>query len=102
MRVSDIRVVLLDDTCKLQAVVHSDNNQPPEDRFESFEVWYRFPVWCSDFLTPENGEPFLAALLPIAMMTSQPRTIDAPVPAKLWRALPEIQSVYGCFDKGHS
>jgi hypothetical protein len=59
-------------------------------------------VWCSDFLTPENGDPFLAALLPIAMMTSQPLTIDAPVSAKLWRALPEIQSVYGCFDKGHS
>jgi hypothetical protein len=98
MRVSDVRVVPLDDWCELQARVESDADPRGPGWFAPWVLWYRFPAWCEPFLSPENGDPFLAALLPAAMASDQPLTVPAPISPALRRATPELQSIYRCFD----
>ena len=102
MRVFDIRVVPLADTCQLQARVESDADPRGAAWFAPFVLWYRFPDWCRPFLSPDNGDPFLAALLPSAMATDRTLEIAAPVSPRLLHATREIQAIYGRFDSGLS
>src|SRR5262249_34400497 len=98
MRVSEIAVVETDDYIQLQASVESDRAQDDGDRFAPFTLWYRFPPWCERFLSANNGDPFLAALLAPAMLMGEPLTISAGVSPTLLRRLVDLQSIYLSFD----
>jgi len=100
MRVSDIQVVSVAAGCELRARVACETEQAPyaERVIEPFDLWYRFPAWCRDYLRPDNGDPFLTALLVPAMTLGEALEIPAPVSPALLRALPEIQSILHCFD----
>lgn len=100
MRVSDIHVVSLGDACELRARIACDTELAPYDGrpIEPFDLRYRFPAWCAGALSPDNGDPFLAAMLVPAMTLGERLEIPAPVSPALQRALPEIQSILQCFD----
>ena len=98
MRVSRIEVISADDACQLQGWVESDATEDDVDWFEPFSLWYRFPRWCRPYLSADNGDPFLAALLLPAMRTREKLTIPAPVSPRLLEALPEIQTIFTQFD----
>jgi hypothetical protein len=99
MRVSEIALLRAEDHVQLQALVESDRAQDDGNRFSPFALWYRFPTWCEPYLSPENGDPFLAALLVPAMLIDEPLTINAPISPRLLRRLPDLQSVYKSFDQ---
>jgi len=98
MRISDITVVALGDACELRARVESDADPEGPAWFDPWVLWYRFPAWCQPFLSPENGDPFLTALLPIAMATDPNLVVPVPVSPTLQRATDQIQAIYACFD----
>ncbi|MGH2614288.1 MAG: hypothetical protein ACRDJC_03535, partial [Thermomicrobiales bacterium] len=98
MRVSEIRVISLDDSSELRGLVESDADPDETGWFAPFTLWYRFPRWCAPFLSSRNGDPFLAALLLPAMRTGDRLELAAPVSAALLDALPEIQAIYAAFD----
>ncbi len=98
MRVSEIRVLATGDGCELHGRVTSEADPDDADWFDSFALWYRFPTWCLPFLSADNGDPFLAALLLPAMRTGERLFIPAPISSRLLEALPEIQSIYAAFD----
>ena len=50
------------------------------------------------FLSAENGDPFLAALLVGAMRSEERLAIAAPISPRLLEALPEIQAIYAAFE----
>jgi hypothetical protein len=99
MRISDIEIIPTGSACQLQARVESDREEDHDEWFEAFVLWLRFPAWCRPFLTVDNGDPFVAALLVAAMRTSERLSVPAPVSPTLLEALPEIQSIYTAFDK---
>jgi hypothetical protein len=98
MRVSRIEIVSAGNACQLQGWVESDASEDDFDWFEPFWLWYRFPPWCLPYLSADNGDPFLAALILPAMRTRERLTIPAPVSPRLLGALPEIQTIYTQFD----
>jgi hypothetical protein len=98
MRVSTIEVVELAEACQLQAWVESDIDPDDAHWWEPFLLWYRFPAWCRPYLSAENGDPFLAALLVGAMRTEQRLVIEGPISPRLLEALPEIQDIYDAFE----
>jgi hypothetical protein len=98
MRVSDIQVFATGDGCELHGRVTSEAEPDAPDWFAPFTLWYRFPAWCLPFLSPDNGDPFLAALLLPAMRTRERLHIAAPVSTRLLEALSEIQAIYAAFD----
>ena len=97
MRVSEISLVPNGEQWQLEGVVASDVDPDDAEWFVPFTLWYRFPDWCAPYLDGENGDPFLAALLPLAMQTGERLTIPAPVSPRLLAALPEIQAILACF-----
>jgi hypothetical protein len=97
MRVSQIAVIPSADYCQLQARVASDFAADDAQWFEPFTLWYRFPPWCAPYLSPENGDPFLAALLGGAMEAGERLAIAAPISPRLRDAVPDIQHIYAAF-----
>ncbi len=95
MRVSAIEVTEQTASFQIQAWVESEAGH-----FEPFPLWYRYPAWCRPFLSAENGDPFLAALLTGAMLRGEDLAIDAPVSPRLLEALPELQAIIGAFEPG--
>ncbi len=98
MRVSDIEIRASTDYCELRAWVASEREINHDDWFEPFALWYRFPPWCVPFLSVDNGDPFLSALLVPAMRTDERLVIPAPISPRLLEALPDIQAIFSCFD----
>ena len=98
MRVSEIQLIRGVGDCRLQAWIESDRAADDGDRFAPFTLWYRFPAWCAPFLSPDNGNPFLAALLFPAMLMGERLAIPAGLSPTLARRLPDIQSIYVSFD----
>jgi hypothetical protein len=100
MRVCDIRVVPLGDTCELRATITCEAELAPYDGqpIAPFDLWYRFPAEYGEALRPDNGDPFLAALLVPAMTLGERLEIPAAVSPVLQSALPEIQAILHCFD----
>lgn len=98
MRVSDIQIIPSGDECELRGRVESDIDPDDAQWFAPFDLWYRFPLWCEPYLSPLNGDPFLAALLLTAMRIGERLVIAAPVSARLIEALPDLQAIYACFD----
>jgi hypothetical protein len=104
MRVADVQVAPHADGCELRARVEPETELAPYDGkpLAPFDLWYRFPAWCRDFLRPDNGDPFLAALLVPAMTLGEPLEVPAPVSPALLRALPEIKAILHCCDRRQS
>jgi hypothetical protein len=98
MRITDVEVISAADYCQLQGWVESDADPDDADWFEPFSLWHRFPPWCRPFLSPINGDPFLAALLVPAMQTGERLALSAPVSPMLLEALPDLQAIYAAFD----
>jgi hypothetical protein len=90
--VTGIEVADARDEVELRALVQSGMLEQP------FLLWYRFPAALRPFLDPENGDPFLAALLAPAMRAGEPLTIHAAVSPRLLRAAREIQTIYHFWD----
>ncbi|MBA2598242.1 MAG: hypothetical protein H0V00_16590 [Chloroflexia bacterium] len=99
MRVSNIAIVELPGACQVQARVLSERQEDHDEWFPPFDLWFRFPAWCRSYMTLENGDPFVAALLVAAMRTSERLVVAAPVSPRLMAALPDIQAIYAAFDK---
>lgn len=102
MQVRNIRVEELTETCRLSADVQFDTHWVWGDN--PFPLWYEFPLQYADYLSAENGDPFVATLLSSAMSLAEPLiiTADASVSEKLYTAIPEIQEIYHCWDPRHS
>ena len=88
MLASDIRLISAGTQCELQAQVKSDVAR------KRFLLRYVFPRQVESFLTPENGDPFLAGLLLPAMITGESLEIRAPVSSKLLHSVHELQTIY--------
>ncbi len=93
MIVSDIQVTSTGIGSELQAQVKSDIARKP------FLLRYCFPRGFEDFISPHNGDPFLAALLLPAMKNREALEIPAPVSPILLSATNEIQTLYKSWDK---
>jgi hypothetical protein len=91
MRVSDVEVVEGDGQTELRATVEGKALRKP------FRLWYRFPTDFVGSIDPDNGDPFVAALLIPAMTTGEPIELDRPVSRRLRRSLREIQAIYRCW-----
>ena len=96
MKVNDIKIISSKDYCELHANAKFETHWVWGD--EPFPLWYRFPIEYRDFLSTENGDPFVAAFLAPAMALGEPLEIDTPVSKKLLTAIPKIQSIYKCWD----
>ena len=92
MLVSDIRLVSSEGQCELQALVKSNAAR------KSFLLRYRFPSAFEEFVSTENGNPFLPALLLPAMKLHEPLEIPVPVSSRLLRSVHEIQRIFERWD----
>ena len=100
MKVANIRVVQTEAHCELRAEVKFDTHWVWGD--DPFPLWYRFPAEYAPYLSAENGDPFIAAMLPSAMFLNEPLAIEAPVSRKLLDAIPQIQSIYRSWEKSYA
>jgi len=91
--VSDIRVASFKHWCELQARVKSDYHREP------FLLRYCYSLKLQEFLSAENGDPFLAAVLLPAMRTGETVEIPGYVSRRLLSASDQIQTVYRSFDE---
>jgi hypothetical protein len=98
MRVSDISVRAVGaDFVELQAAVRHDTRWIWGD--QAFQLWHRYPRAMSQFVTSENGDPFIAAFLVPAMLLGEDLEIEAPVsPALLRNARTTIQDIFCRWD----
>jgi hypothetical protein len=81
---------------ELRADIAFDTNWVWGD--EPFQLWFKFPSEYARFLSANNGDPFIAALLAPAMFLGEPLILDAAISQKLSLALPQIQAIYRCWD----
>ena len=109
MLVSDVKLVTSSEYCELQAQVRCEptvSKRPDISSWISedgpFLLRYRFPAACESFLSPENGDPFVAALLAPAMFIGEPLRIPIPVSQKLMHSTDEIQSILQCWYRDFS
>ncbi|MDR7485190.1 MAG: hypothetical protein QN187_07645 [Armatimonadota bacterium] len=93
MLVDRIELVESQGGIELRACVRSAHLQEP------FLLWYRFPRETRPHLDAENGDPFLAAMLPLAMRTGQPVRVGAAVSPKLLRAVETIQAIFRSWNR---
>lgn len=102
MRVQNIEVELLHDRCRLSADVGFDTHWVWGD--EPFHLWYDYPHEYAKYLSRDNGDPFVAALLSSAMFLNEPLVISesAAISHQLNAAIPQIQEIYHCWDSKHS
>jgi hypothetical protein len=92
MHLSDVQLRDSSEYCELRAAVHSRMLAEP------FPLWFRFPRDLRPHLNVENGNPFIPALLVLAMRAGESLTIPLPVSRRLQAAISEIQRVYRSFD----
>lgn len=88
MRIFDIRSIEDDDYFELQATVISRALDAP------FRLWYRFPRACKEYISTDNGDPFLPAILLPAMRTRENLEIAAEVSPRLLNTMSQIQDIY--------
>jgi hypothetical protein len=97
MLISNIDVVPQRDHCELRAQVSFETHWVWGDK--PFDLWFRFPAQCRQFLSADNGDPFVAAFLAPAMVLGEGLQLSAPVSARLAKSIPTIQSVFHCWDE---
>jgi hypothetical protein len=91
--VSEIKVTSSKDWCELQAQVKSNTARKP------ILLRYCFPPTIQEFLSTENGDPFLVAVLLPAMKVNEAVEIPAYISPRLLRATDQIQALYKSWDK---
>ncbi len=96
MRVTNIQVHPQSDRCELRADVWFDSHWVWGD--EPFRLWYSYPHEYLPFLSASNGDPFLTALLPPAMVLGEPLTIEADVSPRLLRSSRKVQEILQCWN----
>jgi hypothetical protein len=67
-------------------------------RWDGGEFDLRFELPAEWAAPPEDGSPFLAATLQLAMRLGEDLVVDAPVSARLVRTSAEIQQIYAGWD----
>ncbi|HWH00753.1 MAG TPA: hypothetical protein VNV66_15890 [Pilimelia sp.] len=93
MRVDRIRTRTTAHCAMLEADVHLDTHWVWGD--EPFPLWYRFPPQYGPRLRADNGDPFVAALLGVAMRLGEDLHIEADVaPLLLRHATGTIQDIW--------
>lgn len=104
MRVYDITVVTAGEHCELRAQVACEPAVAAQPKLSEWfadgkpvGLWYRFPLALRDYLSPDNGDPFVPALLAPAMAVGEPLRIEAPVSARLLAAVRQIEDIYSCW-----
>jgi hypothetical protein len=93
---SDIKMISFRGWCELQAHVKSDTAKKP------FLLRYCFPRSFEEFVSAENGDPFLAALLLPAMKRNETLEVPVSVSRRLLHATDEIQALYKSWDESLS
>jgi hypothetical protein len=86
MRVTGIRLRPVADGSELSA----DISGLPGRR-NTFRLWFRLPA---GYLAHASAEPFLAALLPIGIVSGEPLEIDAPVSGELLRNIRQFEAIW--------
>ncbi len=66
--------------------------------FAKDRLWFRFPARWADFVE-ESPEPFLAALLPIAMSKNRPLLVEGQVSPEFKRGIEQIARLYHGWDR---
>ena len=97
MRVSEIEVVADDEFAELRARVTCERDPDDDAWFAPFTLWHRYPAACAPWLRPDNGDPWLAALLLAAMARRERLVVPAPVSARLAASVPTLQDVFATF-----
>jgi hypothetical protein len=93
MLVTNIKVNSVGNFCELSADISSEALPKP------FTLWYRFPQGYKEYINPNNGNPFLAATLLLAMRTGEELQISKPVSYRLLRSADgPIQDFYKYYD----
>ena len=80
MLVKNIKVNSVGNICELSADISGKALPKP------FTLWYRFPGEYKEYINPNNGNPFLAAALLLAMRTGEELQISKPVSYRLLRS----------------
>src|SRR5439155_12064368 len=91
MLITGVRIVEQDAGVERQAEVRCDTKWICDGK--PFHRWYRFAGEWGPFLSPERGDPFLAACLGPAMVLGEPLEIEGPVWPQLLRASDDIQAI---------
>jgi hypothetical protein len=89
MQVLNIRRSRQAGVCEIGAEITFDTA-----REGPFHVWFRMP---NEFVSEETvlqGDPFVAAMLPVAMACGEPLRVHGKVSESLFRSTPEIQDLY--------
>ena len=97
MRVSEIEVVADESFAELRARVTCERDPDDDAWFAPFTLWHRYPAACAPWLRPDNGDPWLAALLLAAMARRERLVVPAPVSARLAASVPTLQDVFATF-----
>jgi hypothetical protein len=93
VRVTDITIDASDHGATLRADVHLDTHWVWGE--EPFNLWFRYPPEYVDYLAVDNGDPFVAALLAVAMRLGEDLVIEAGVSPILHRnATSTIQDIW--------
>ena len=91
LRVFDVRREVADEI-ELSASVEGLQRGLGEDR-----LWFRFPSWCEPWVR-ESAEPFVAALLPIAMVLRLPLQVDGVASPLFLHGCRQIADLYHRWD----
>lgn len=73
---------------ELSALITSSDNL-----FDPFKLWYRFPLDFKDYIAL-NGDPFLAAVLPMAMIKKCNLSIEVPISNQLYINCGQIIKIF--------
>jgi hypothetical protein len=92
MQISNIALLHQQDTCQLQAEVHTGQDGEP------FLLWFRFPLDWAHYVDPANGDPFLLALLLPAMKAGDCLELPVAVSSRLASSLPDMQAIHRLWD----
>ena len=92
MTVRDVVKRDVGDAIEVSAVVSKGDPLP------SFRLWYRFHSWFGDGSVAE-GDPFLAALLPLAIHARKPLHIHSVVSEELLRGVNDIMRIWHSWNR---
>jgi len=92
VRVSNVTTISFPTWCEIQAQIESNAFNKP------FLIRYYFPPSLQKSVDVQNGDPFVPALLLLAMRLGEQLEINSPVSRKLLGSVPRIQSIYKRWD----
>lgn len=94
LRVGEITRSRGSDTFELAAIVDGLPGPPSARR-----LWFKYPRQIESWVT-DRAEPFLAALLPLAMRRREALAVDGPVSERLLSSIDQIMTIWGGWFRG--